>query len=86
MVLVYSLKDGGQKKFSDRFPTAMANLIEADFAKGPTHYTPYGTRCRIDRNISIKSQKMAFGEMTKLIFDFGDKTYVCSPLNLYSRL
>ena len=31
MVLVYSLKDGGQKKFSDRFPTAMANLIEADF-------------------------------------------------------
>ena len=44
--------------------------------KAPTHYAPYGARCRVDRNISIKTQNLAFCEVTKLIFDIAQQN-VC---------
>ena len=30
--------------------------------KGPTHYTPYGIQCRVDRNFSIIMQNLAIHE------------------------
>ena len=57
----------------------MVSLGEGPMFKAPTHYAPYGARCRVDRNVSIKTQNLAFCKVTKLIFDIARQN-VCLSL------